>query len=124
LQKEGAARCVLAFTEKFNSLVASNMVSFIGLATAASLAAGQPVGNAQAATAQQGSVSSTRVRHEICHTLSTGAVYLNLADCLSFDKAPESVFRSHVCNFIRETGQLEDYELASHADCIRYGLAW
>lgn len=56
--------------------------------------------------------------------LSTGAVYLNLADCLSFDNAPESMFRRHVCNFIRETGQLEDYEFASHADCIRYGFAW
>lgn len=100
------------------------MVSLIGLAAAALLAPGQPVATAQAVTEQQGNVSSTRARHEICHMLSTGAVYLNLADCLSFDNAPESMFRRHVCNFIRETGQLEDYEFASHADCIRYGFAW
>jgi len=100
------------------------MVSFIGFAAGALLAAGQPVGNVQTVTEQQGNVSSTRARHEVCHMLSTGAVYLNLADCLSFDNAPESVFRRHVCNLIRETGQLEDYEFASHADCIRHGLAW
>lgn len=100
------------------------MISFIGFAAAALLAAGQPAAIAQAAAEQQGSVHSMRVRHEICQALSTGAVYLNLADCLSFDNAPESVFRRHVCNFIRETGQLEDYEFASHAECLRYGLAW
>ena len=64
------------------------MVSFTGFAAGVLLAAGQPVGIVQTVTEQQGNVSSTRARHEICHVLSTGAVSLNFADCLSFDNAP------------------------------------
>lgn len=98
------------------------MDSYIAFSAAALLAAGQPLATAQPVTEEQGSVTPKRLRHEICAVLSTGAVYLNLADCLSLDNAPESEFRSQICNFLRGTGQLEDFEFASYADCIRYGL--
>ena len=84
---------------------------------AAFLAAKQPA--VQPVTVQQGSLGA-KARHEICYMLATGAAYLKLADCLSFDNAPEPVFRAEVCNFLRETDQLRDFGFASHSDCNRY----
>jgi hypothetical protein len=95
------------------------MATSIMVATMA-LLLGEPIASAdQQARLQQ----PTRARHEVCFALATSSAPLNLGDCLSFDNAPEPVFRTEVCNFLRETGQLRDFRFASHSECIRYGFA-
>ena len=98
------------------------MGALMVFAAATLLAGGEPVTIAQDLTEQQQLLQARRARREICYALATGAVDLNLADCLSFDNAPEPVFRTEVCNFLRETEQLEDFKFASHSECIRYGF--
>lgn len=98
------------------------MATSMVLAAMALLTGGEQVHSAQVVTEQQGRLEATRARREVCYALAMGVVPLNLGDCLSFDNAPEPVFRTEVCNFLRETGQLEDFRFASHAECIRYGF--
>ena len=98
------------------------MATFIVLAAAAFLAGGEPVIIAQNMTEQQDRLEARRARREVCYLLATGAADLNLADCLSFDNAPEPVFITEVCNFLHETEQLEDFKFASRSECIRYGF--
>jgi hypothetical protein len=95
---------------------------FTVFAAAALLTGGEPVTIAQSATDQQSRLQATRARREVCYALATGAADLDLADCLSFADAPEPLFRAEVCNFLRETRQLEDFNFTSHSDCVRYGF--
>jgi hypothetical protein len=92
-------------------------VSF--LAAAAFLAAAQPL--APPVSGEQASPSAIRARHEVCYILAAAGAYpaLNLADCLSFDQAPDAAFKTQVCNFLRETDQLEAFDFASHSACFR-----
>lgn len=80
---------------------------------------------APAATARPESEGrpDAKMRHEICYVLATGTARFNLADCLSFDHAPEPVFRAEVCNFLRESEQLQDFGFAAHSQCLRDGFA-
>jgi len=77
---------------------------------------------AQAVTEQQGRLKATLAQREVCDVLATGAAHLDLADCLSFADAPEPLFRAEVCNFLRETGQLEDFKFISPSECVQYGF--
>lgn len=92
------------------------------LAAAAFLAAAQPL--APPATERQASPGATRARHEVCYMLATAGAYpaLDLADCLSFDTAPDAVFNTQVCNFLREADQLREYDFSSYPDCIQRGV--
>jgi len=98
------------------------MASYVLFAAAALLVGGEPSAIAQAVTEQQGRLKATRAQREVCYVLATGAADLDLDDCLSFADAPEALFRTEVCNFLRETGQLEDFGLASHSECVRHGF--
>jgi hypothetical protein len=62
-------------------------------------------------------------RHDVCHALATGTAPLDLADCFHFDRAPELEFRTTVCDFLDETGQIEDFGFKSRSGCIRQGFA-
>jgi hypothetical protein len=98
------------------------MGTLMMIAAATLLAGGEPATIAQDLTEQQHRLHARQARREICYALATGAVDLNLADCLSFDNAAEPVFRTEVCDFLRETEQLEAFKFASHSECIRYGF--
>lgn len=98
------------------------MATSIVFAAAALLVGGEPGAIAQAVTEQQGRSKATRAQREVCYVLATGAADLDLADCLSFADAPEPLFRTEVCNFLRETGQLEDFKFTSHSECVRDGF--
>jgi len=88
------------------------------LAAVGFLVAVQPV------TERPAKSGAIKARHEVCYALATAGGYpaLNIADCLSFDSAPDAVFNTQVCNFLRETEQLRDYEFRSYADCIQRGV--
>lgn len=92
------------------------------LAAVAFLAAAQPL--APPVTGQQANSNATRARHEVCSMLATAGAYpaLNLADCLSFDNAPDAVFKTQVCDFLREADQLRDFDFSSYSDCLRRGV--
>jgi len=98
------------------------MSAFVVVAAVTLLAGRESVAVAPNVIEQQEHLQTTRIRREICYVLATGAVPLNLADCLGFGNAPEPVFRAEVCNFLRETGQLEDFGLVSHSECVRDGF--
>jgi hypothetical protein len=98
------------------------LVTSIVFAAAALLVGGEPSAIAQAVTEQQGRLKATLAQREVCYTLATDAAHLDLADCLSFADAPEPLFRAEVCNFLSETGQLEDFKLTSHSECVRNGF--
>jgi hypothetical protein len=95
-------------------------VSF--LTAAAFLAAALPL--APPVTEQNTSANAIRARHEVCSMLATSGAYpaLNLADCLRFDTAPDAVFNTQVCSFLREADQLRDYDFSSYFDCLRRGV--
>ncbi len=100
------------------------MPGYVLLAVAALAASAQPP--TPTTIGQVDGSAAIRARHAICYALAAGASdpALDLAGCLSFDKAPEAVFRTQVCGFLRESEQLQDYNLASYSDCIRTGLSW
>lgn len=63
-------------------------------------------------------------RHEICYNLATAAAYpLDLRDCLAFAQSPDADFKTEVCNFLKDTAQLMDFEFTSYTACMRHGLA-
>ena len=97
------------------------MPGYFWLAAAALAASPTPT-----AIGPAGGPAAIRARHAICHELAAGASdpALDLAGCLSFDKAPEAVFRTQLCSFLRESEQLQDYNLASYSDCMRTRLSW
>jgi hypothetical protein len=98
------------------------LVILIAFAAAAALVGAEPETVVQAATEQSGRAKATRAQREACYLLATGAADLDLADCLSFAEAPGPQFRAEVCNFLRETGQLEDFNLTSYSQCVRHGF--
>lgn len=100
------------------------MPGYALLAAAALAASAQPPATAPTVTVQPGSSAAIGARHEVCYALATEPSYpaLDLAGCLSFDKAPEATFRTQVCGFLRESEQLQDYRFATYSDCIRSGF--
>lgn len=97
------------------------MPALIQLAAAALLAAQQfdaPAPSPQI-TAEQ-----TNARRDICYKLATAAAYpLDLRDCLAFAHSPDAAFKTEVCNFLKDSDQLADFEFTSHAACLRDGFA-
>ena len=86
---------------------------------------------ASAAVAAQPSLAETspslppdniRARQDVCYALATGVAPLDLADCFSLANAPEPAFRIELCSFLNATGQLEDFQFASRAQCLRDGF--
>ena len=75
--------------------------------------------NAPAATEQQDRLKATQAQRDVCYLLATEAADLLLADCLNFADAPGPLFRTEVCNFLRDTEQLEDFGFTSHPECVR-----
>lgn len=100
------------------------MPALVALAAAALAASAQPPATPPPITVRSGSPAVIGARHQVCHALAAGASYpaLDLAGCLSFDKAPEAVFRKQVCGFLRESEQLQDYRFDSYGDCVRSGF--
>jgi hypothetical protein len=78
---------------------------------------------AQPPSGRDGASDAVEARHDVCYALATGTAPLNLADCLHFARAPELVFRTTVCDFLDETGQIEDFGFKSRSGCIRQGFA-
>jgi hypothetical protein len=95
-------------------------MSLVG--AAAFLAAALPF--SPPATEQPPTAQATKARHEVCYMLAAAGSYpaLNLADCLGFDTAPDAVFRTQVCGFLREADQLRDYYFSSYSDCLQRGV--
>jgi len=87
------------------------MVSYLILA-AASAAAVQP---------HALRVSGVQERYDVCASLATDGGYppLDLRACLSLKEAPEAVFRAGICDYLRNSEQLQDYHFSSHSDCMR-----
>jgi hypothetical protein len=100
------------------------MPGYVSLAVAVLAASAQPP--TPTTISQAAGSAEIRARHEVCYALAAGASdpALDLAGCLSFDKAPEAVFWTQVCSFLRESDQLQDYNLASYSDCIRQRGSW
>ncbi|MFL6720250.1 MAG: hypothetical protein ACJ8FT_00390 [Sphingomonas sp.] len=97
------------------------MPALIQLAAAA-LIAGQPF-DAPAPTPQI-TADQAIARRDICYNLATAAAYpLDLRDCLAFAQSPDAAFKTEVCNFLKDTAQLIDFEFTSYAACLRQGLA-
>jgi hypothetical protein len=68
----------------------------------------------------QSSADQVMARQEICYVLATGTVYpLKLRDCLAFARSLDAEFKTQVCNFLKDTEQLVDFEFASYAACLR-----
>jgi len=60
----------------------------------------------------------------ICYRLATAQAYpLDLRDCLAFALSPDAAFKTEVCNFLRDTAQLADFDFSSFAECLREQLA-
>ena len=57
---------------------------------------------------------------EFCHGLVESGTFpgLNLGECMSFNLTPESGFKAHFCDYLRETGQLEEAGV-TYSECIR-----
>jgi hypothetical protein len=92
------------------------MPALIQLAAAA-LIAGQHFD--APARVQQSSAEQAMARDEICYMLATGAAYpLKLRDCLMFARLPDPAFKTQVCNFLKQTEQLTDFEFTSYAACL------
>ena len=93
------------------------MIDFILFAVTAAVAGTAVAGDIDISPA-------ARLRHEICYALATAPAYpANLTDCLSFSRAPEAAFTAQVCNFLRDTDQLEDFRFANYSACVRDLLA-
>ncbi|WP_156029992.1 hypothetical protein [Sphingomonas sp. URHD0057] len=93
------------------------MPALIQLAAAA-LTAGQHF-NAPAPARQGRAPDHAMARQEICYELATGTAYpLDLRDCLEFAHSPDAAFKTQVCNFLKDTGQLVDFEFTSYAACL------
>ncbi len=110
---------VLAFRRLLSTEM--NMVGIIFFAAAA-LAASAPPAVVPAASAQQGSAISTQIIQDVCYSLATGAIPLKLSNCFSFDRSTEPAFRTATCAFLRDTGQLGDYDFGSYVACMRHIL--
>lgn len=77
-----------------------------------------------AAAGPQGGSPAVRLRHEICYALSTAPAYPgDFAECLRLDRAQDAAFTAHVCDFLRDTDQLADFDFAKYFDCVRDLLA-
>ena len=93
------------------------MPALIQLAAAA-LIAGQQF-DASAAVPRT-SAEQEIARREICYELATAAAYpLGFRDCLGFAHSPAAAFKTEICNFLKGTDQLVDFEFASYAACLR-----
>ena len=57
---------------------------------------------------------------EFCYDLIESGEFpgLNLGECMSFNLAPEAGFKAHLCDFLRETGGLEEAGL-TYSECVR-----
>jgi hypothetical protein len=76
------------------------------------------------APAHQSGADRARARDEICYKLASAAAYpLDLRDCLGFARAPDAEFKTQVCNFLKDTDQLADFEFTSYAACLGLGHA-
>ena len=81
--------------------------------------------DAQAAPPRAGPsvhAENTHARQEVCYALATGVAPLGLAECFGLANAPEPAFRTQLCSFLHATGQLEDFDFASRAQCLRDGF--
>lgn len=96
------------------------MITILALVIEASLGANHMAPVMQSETPREISSKAARARTEVCYALAAGTAHLNLGDCLSFANAPEQVFRTEVCNFLRDSEQLEEYGFGSHSTCVKY----
>lgn len=87
---------------------------------AAALVSRAPVAIAPAAPAQQGSQVSAETLQDVCYALATGVIPLKISNCFRFDRSSEPAFRNATCSFLRDTGQLGDYDYASYVQCMRH----
>jgi hypothetical protein len=93
------------------------MPALIQLAAAA-LIAGQHF-NAPAPARQGSAQDQAMARQEICYKLATGTAYpLDLRDCLEFAHSSDAAFKTQVCNFLKDTEQLVEFEFTSYAACL------
>ncbi|MFL6776510.1 MAG: hypothetical protein ACJ8FN_08960 [Sphingomicrobium sp.] len=94
-------------------------MSALNALAAAALIVGQHF-DAPAPALQSSADQAMMARQEVCYVLATGAVYpLKLRDCLAFARAPDAEFKTQVCNFLKDTDQLVDFEFTSYAACLR-----
>jgi hypothetical protein len=71
------------------------------------------------APAQPSSADQSIAHHEICYMLATSAaIPLDLRDCLALVHSPDAAFKTQVCNFLKDTGQLIDFEFTSYGACL------
>jgi hypothetical protein len=92
------------------------MPALIQLAAAA-LIAGQQFD--ASAPARQTSADQAITRDQICYRLATAETYpFDLRNCLAFAHSPNAAFKMQVCNFLKETDQLADFEFTSYAACM------
>ena len=81
-----------------------------------------PVALAPVSAGQQASSVAAQTVDDVCSILAAGPIPLKLGDCFKFDHATEPAFRNEACSFLRDTGQLADYEFGSYAACMRHLL--
>lgn len=76
------------------------------------------LGGSSTASAQDGSPPETRQRQEFCYALIASGLFpdLNLGECMSFNSVSDQGFIAHVCDQLRETGELGDM---TYAQCVR-----
>jgi hypothetical protein len=81
-----------------------------------------PVALAPVGTGRQTSSVAAQTVDDVCSMLAAGPIPLKLGDCFKFDRSTEPTFRNEACSFLRDTGQLADYEFGSYAGCVRHLL--
>ena len=65
-----------------------------------------------------------RLRYEICYALAVAPSYpADVARCFGFARAQDPRFTEHVCGFLRDTDQLNDFGFTTYAVCMRDLLA-
>ena len=97
--------------KSFNGLIA------VTLFVSAAVSGGAPA--AAQATPSQGNNAQVL---EFCYSLIASGNFpdLNLGECMAFNLTPDPGFKALFCDYLRETGQLEDAGV-TYSQCIRAG---
>lgn len=76
---------------------------------------------APAAADQTSNNGANAELHEFCTGLVASGIFpdLNYGECMSYNRTSLSGLRAHVCDQLRETGELDDYGFSSYSECVR-----
>lgn len=67
----------------------------------------------------QGQGNRQEIKDYCLFLLGTGYYdFWNLGECMSYSSVSDQGFRTKYCDFLRETGQLDDEGFSSFADCV------